>query len=58
MALSMQDLSLEDTFDSYCIVCDRLIVPPKEKEPEVKPKKKAAGAIRVCLGFDTFVCLY
>jgi hypothetical protein len=55
MALSMQDLSLEDAFDSYCIVCDRLIVPPKEKEPEVKPKKKAAGAIRVCFGLSLSV---
>lgn len=49
-AAAMQDLSLEDTFDSYCIVCDRLIVPPKEKEDvAVKPKKKAAGAIRVSI---------
>jgi hypothetical protein len=50
MALSMQDLSLDDAFDSYCIVCDRVIVPPKVEEPvEAKPKKKAAGAIRVSL---------
>ena len=49
MALAaMQDLSLEDAFDSYCIVCDRLIVPRKEKE-DVAVKKKAAGAIRVSL---------
>lgn len=47
MSLAIQDLSLEDTFDSFCIVCDRLIVPPKEKEAEPKPKKKPAGAIRV-----------
>lgn len=32
-------------FDNYCIVCDRLIVPPKA--PEVKPKKKAGGTITV-----------
>jgi len=49
MSLSMQDLSLDEPFETYCIVCDRVIVPPKEVEPvEVKPKKKAAaGAIRV-----------
>lgn len=32
-------------FDNYCIVCDRLIVPPKA--PEVKQKKKAGGTITV-----------
>ncbi|OCF34339.1 hypothetical protein I317_05516 [Kwoniella heveanensis CBS 569] len=42
----------EMAFDAYCIVCDRLIVAPKEVEsPEVKqpqPKKKfAGGTIRV-----------
>jgi hypothetical protein len=48
MALAMESLSLDDAFDAYCIVCDRLIVPPKEKASvETKPKKKAAGAIRV-----------
>lgn len=54
MSLSMQDLSLEETFDSYCIVCDRLIVPPKEKEVAPKPKKKPAGAIRVSQGSTTW----
>lgn len=32
-------------FDNYCIVCDRLIAPPKA--PEVKQKKKAGGTITV-----------
>jgi hypothetical protein len=48
MSLSIQDLSLDEPFETYCIVCDRVIVPPKEQETvEAKPKKKAAGAIRV-----------
>ena len=48
-----KDTSMDDvmSFDNYCIVCDRLIVQPKEPEPEVpvaKPKKKVAGGtIRV-----------
>lgn len=34
-------------FESFCIVCDRVIKPPKEKE-SVKPKKKCpSGTIRV-----------
>ncbi|WVF68386.1 hypothetical protein IAT40_003151 [Kwoniella sp. CBS 6097] len=41
----------EMAFDAYCIVCDRLIVPPKEvesPEPKALPKKKfAGGTIRV-----------
>ncbi len=43
--------SLDDmSFDSYCIVCDRLIIPPKEPESEavkIVKKKSAAGTIRV-----------
>ncbi|WWC65993.1 uncharacterized protein I303_108615 [Kwoniella dejecticola CBS 10117] len=41
----------EMPFDSYCIVCDRLIVPPKEVEPVEPPKtvkkKMGGGTIRV-----------
>ncbi|WWC73812.1 uncharacterized protein I206_107784 [Kwoniella pini CBS 10737] len=41
----------EMPFDSYCIVCDRLIVPPKEVEPVEAPKtvkkKLGGGTIRV-----------
>jgi len=59
MSLSMQDLSLDEPFETYCIVCDRVIVPPKVQEPaEVKPKKKAAaGAIRVSRAFLMFLHL-
>jgi len=42
------------SFNSYCIVCDRLITPPKPAEQPVeegnvsqKPKKRAGGTIRV-----------
>jgi hypothetical protein len=41
------------SFNSYCIVCDRLITPPKPAAPveegtvSQKPKKRAAGTIRV-----------
>lgn len=51
----MDALSLEDdmSFDSYCIVCDRLIVPPKpvvEVATEKTVKKKSCqGTIRVGL---------
>jgi hypothetical protein len=36
------------SFENFCIVCDRLILPPKEVE-QVKTvkKKQAAGTIRV-----------
>ncbi|WVR07967.1 hypothetical protein IAU60_005010 [Kwoniella sp. DSM 27419] len=42
----------EMAFDSFCIVCDRLIVPPKPKEPEAvakttTKKKVCGGTIRV-----------
>ncbi|ORY34595.1 hypothetical protein BCR39DRAFT_117035 [Naematelia encephala] len=38
------------SFDSYCVVCDRLILPPKEPENEavkMAKKKSAGGTIRV-----------
>jgi hypothetical protein len=39
------------SFDSYCIVCDRRIVGPKEvdadEEVKMVKKKSAGGAIRV-----------
>lgn len=42
-----------DGFQNYCLVCERLIVPPADPEAEkaVKSpsKKKAAGSIRVSL---------
>jgi len=46
----------ELSFNSYCIVCDRYIVPAKPAEPKdeeenfgapAKPKKRAGGTIRV-----------
>ncbi|WWD04469.1 hypothetical protein V865_002538 [Kwoniella europaea PYCC6329] len=41
----------EMPFDSYCIVCDRLIIPPKEVDPVEGPKttkkKLGGGTIRV-----------
>ncbi|WVW87059.1 hypothetical protein I302_109116 [Kwoniella bestiolae CBS 10118] len=41
----------EMPFDSFCIVCDRLIIPPKEVEPVEGPKptkkKLGGGTIRV-----------
>jgi hypothetical protein len=36
------------SFENFCIVCDRLILPPKEVEQVKTAKKKpAAGTIRV-----------
>ena len=46
------------SFDSYCIVCDRIIVPPKEPESEavkMVKKKSAAGTIRVSKRVPTAV---
>lgn len=48
--LSLSPSLNEMSFDSYCIVCDRLIIPPKEPESEavkMVKKKSAAGTIRV-----------
>lgn len=48
---SLHQSTDELSFDNYCIVCDRLIVPPKEvlaeTKTDVKPKKKACGSVRV-----------
>lgn len=48
-SLDMDHTMDEMTFDSFCIVCDRLITPPKPVESEVKmvKKKSAGGTIRV-----------
>ena len=47
LSTSFDDMS----FDSYCIVCDRFIIPPKEPATEAvkSVKKLAAGAIRVSI---------
>ena len=49
LKLSMDDGGVDESFDNYCIVCDRLIIPPKEPEKvaKVTKKKAAGGAIRV-----------
>lgn len=52
--LDEDDLS----FHSYCIVCDKIIVAPKQDkkegadEIEGKKKKKAQGTIRVCTPYS------
>jgi hypothetical protein len=50
-------MEFDESFDNYCIICDKLIITPEpvveevkqEAKPakEVKPKKKPAGCIRV-----------
>ena len=55
--LSTEDLDDLLSFDNYCIVCDRLIIPPKDVEPVngAKTKKKAAGGtIRVSSDPNSF----
>lgn len=47
-----------ESFDNFCIICDKFIAVPKAVEEdeakaatkEVKPKKKPAGCIRVSKG--------
>ncbi|KAL7425214.1 hypothetical protein Q5752_000902 [Cryptotrichosporon argae] len=47
-SLASDRMSTDDlSFDSYCIVCDRLIVQPPEPVVVVEKKKKATGTIRV-----------
>lgn len=50
-----------DGFHNYCLVCERLIVPPADPESDKalkSPKKKAAGSIRVSLSKQSVcVCL-
>lgn len=43
----MDVLDIGSTFTDYCIVCDRAIIPVKEKEPVKGKKKVAGGTIRV-----------
>ncbi|KAK8849785.1 hypothetical protein IAR55_005121 [Kwoniella newhampshirensis] len=47
----VEDIDDETAFDSYCIVCDRLIVPPKESEcqdvTKTVKKKIGGGTIRI-----------